>query len=241
MQQLELPEYATSNILNFPQISHRFFYKKNRLSEEVDFASLQGRGLAERLIQEFDLSRLLVLNQNHSVNIAVYPSSGQFDYCDGIFTDQKKTALLIRHADCQAALIFDPVKNVIGAVHAGFRGQAAFIYTHAIQMMQDTFNSDVKDIRVAISPSLGQCHSEFKKYTEEFPSQLHGYVKNMHMDLKKMALDEFLNLGILKEHIDVNPLCTFDDEEKFFSYRKTKTSKRLASLIVLNGHRGLIK
>ena len=44
--------------------------------------------------------------------------------CDGILTDEPGVALVCFGADCTTLLLFDPVRQAIAAVHAGWRGTA---------------------------------------------------------------------------------------------------------------------
>ena len=45
--------------------------------------------------------------------------------CDGILTDEPGVALVCFGADCTTLLLFDPVRQAIAAVHAGWRGSLA--------------------------------------------------------------------------------------------------------------------
>ena len=47
----------------------------------------------------------------------------QPEVCDGLITDEPGVALVCFAADCTPVLLFDPVKNVAAAVHAGWRGR----------------------------------------------------------------------------------------------------------------------
>lgn len=225
---------SSSALFKNCKLEQYFFYKKTIEGVLSDFKAPLDEKLAFKLLDDFDLKKLLVLQQNHTAHIVCYPSQQGYKYADGIMTDQKKVGLLIRHADCQAAFFFDPKKNVIAAVHAGFRGQVLNIYTNAIKALKKNYGSHPQDLLVAISPSLGLDHAEFKNYKDEFPERLHKYLIDGYMDLKKMAFDELIMQGIKAEHIDIDQRCSYCDEDLFFSYRKNKTESRLGSLIFLN-------
>jgi YfiH family protein len=231
---LKLPQFSFSPVLHYAGLEHRFFYRIDAMGAEIDFAATLNTFLIEALLHDLSLKRLLVVNQTHTGHVVVYPSLEGYTDADAIITDKKNVGLLIRHADCQAALFYDPIKKVIGAAHAGFKGQGLCIYTHTIEKMRAIYGSHSCDIRVAISPSLGLAHAEFIHYIQEFPPALHKYAQNNFMDLKKMACDELLSCGILAQHIDMDLRCTYEDEVLFYSYRRDKTSKRLASIIVMH-------
>jgi YfiH family protein len=213
---LELPLFSTAKLFENKKLCHRFFYKINSHGQEVDFSTPVNSELVSLILDEFSLKRVLFLNQTHSDHVLTYPSYKGYKGADSIITNAKNVGLIIRHADCQAALFYDPVKEVIAAVHAGYKGQAQFIYTHTIKKMTDQFGSLPKDIGVAISAGLGIKHSEFINYRNEFPIKLHKYNQDGFMDLKKMALDELRAAGLLKEHIDIDPRCSYEEEALFY-------------------------
>lgn len=228
-----LPKSATSNLFEQDKLGQYFFYKKTPDDLLCDFKAPLDDKMALMLLDTFSLKKLLVMQQNHTDHIVSYPSSYGHQHVDAVITDQKKVGLLVRHADCQAAFFFDPKKNVIAAVHAGFRGQACQFYGSTIKALKKNYGCRAQDLLVAISPSLGLDHAEFKNYKVEFPLELHKYVIDGYVDLKKMAFDELVMHGVLPEHIDIDPRCTYCDETEFFSYRRNKTQSRMASLIFL--------
>jgi polyphenol oxidase len=231
---LKLPKSFSSQLFDKKSISHAFFTKVGSENDSVDFSAPLSLDLAESLIEQFGLKKLLVLNQNHTQHVVRYPSSCGYSFSDGIITKEKKVGLLIRHADCQAALFYDPKTGSVGACHAGYKGQVLGIYSHLIHKMQAEFHVRPQDLLVALSPSLGFCHAEFINYKTEFPNKWHSLGKDNYFDLKQIAFDELIQNGVSKDHIDISPLCTFDDEKLFYSYRRDKTKKRLASFICIN-------
>ena len=54
---------------------------------------------------------------------------------DALITDLSGVGLMIQQADCQAVLLFDPVREVIAAVHCGWRGSVQAILLRVIAAM----------------------------------------------------------------------------------------------------------
>ena len=52
------------------------------------------------------------------------------------------------------------------------------------------------------------------------------------LNSKGLIKQQLLNLGVKEEHIEQSPICTYEDE-RFFSYRKTKTKDRNMSIIYM--------
>src|SRR5262249_40739922 len=74
-------------------------------------------------------ARLLLVKQVHGVHVAL-ARRGRTDgwtrpEADAIVTDDPDVAIGVRVADCAPVLLFDPVKHVAGAAHAGWRGTRA--------------------------------------------------------------------------------------------------------------------
>lgn len=154
--------------------------------------------------------------------------------CDGFVTNEKEITLLIKHADCQAALFWDPKKQVIGNVHCGWRGNVLNIYQSMVETMQKYYGCEVKDIHVCISPSLGPFSSEFKNYQDEFPKNFWNFqVRRNYFDLWAIAEKQLLDLKISKENIEIAKVDTYQSKESFFSYRRDKKTGRNATFITL--------
>lgn len=174
-------------------------------------------------------------DQVHGIQIAdVTKNDPHSRICDAMITAEKDTVLVIRHADCQAALFFDPIVGVIANVHAGWRGNVQNIYKETILYLHHKYGSHPKNLHVAISPSLGPNHAEFINYKEEFPPHLWRFRnENNHFNLWEIAQFQLLEMSVPPEQIEIAKLDTFEDEENFYSYRRDKLTGRLATVIVL--------
>ena len=81
---------------------------------------------------------------------------------DGIITENKSLAIGILTADCCPILFFDPIKNIIGAAHAGWRGAYKKIGKKMILKLLNK-GTKLNDIHVAIGPTISQNSYEVKK------------------------------------------------------------------------------
>jgi polyphenol oxidase len=183
-----------------------------------------------------EVERLIGCHQCHGVEVArVSATTPPFiEACDGLITQEEEMGLVTRHADCQAALIYDPVHRAIANIHCGWRGNVQNIYAHAVAKMRAEFDSQPKDLLVGISPSLGPEASEFKNYREELPDSFLAFqIKPTYFDLWEIARDQLTKLGILPEHLEIAAISTYAHPEDFFSYRRDKETGRHASVITL--------
>jgi len=151
---------------------------------------------------------------------------------DAFITNKKNIPLAIKIADCQGILIFDPKKNVIAAVHSGWRSSALNIIGKTITKMGEAFGSHPTDLRVGISPSLGSCCAEFSDPDNELPAFMKPYIKNRHVDLWSAAIDQLKSAGVPKKQIKLSKECTKCNPDKYFSHRN-KDLGRMAVFISL--------
>lgn len=144
---------------------------------------------------------------------------------DGLFTNSPLLSLHIYHADCQAAIFYDPQNHAIANVHAGWRGLVGNIYAVTVRLLKKTFGSKPQDLVVAISPSLGPDMAIYPDYQKLFPSSFFPLMpKENHLDFRAVARNQLLSEGLSKKNIFISERCTCSEADTFFSYRSWKSS-----------------
>lgn len=172
----------------------------------------------------------------HGTSIVKFdgPSREGIVQADGLSTCVRGLGLLSTFADCQCSFIFDPVSCAVANVHAGWRGCVNGIYGLAVEHMVREYGSKRGDLLAGIGPGLCTKHAEFVNYEREIPSVLHGYKRGgCFFDFWSMARDQLVDSGVLPNRIEVAELCTFCDEENFFSNRRDKVTGRHGGVIVI--------
>jgi YfiH family protein len=153
---------------------------------------------------------------------------------DAMITDIPGKGLAIQTADCQAVLLYDPVRQVAGNVHSGWRGSIRNIAGLTVKAMQKDFACSPCDIIAGIGPSLGPCCAEFVNYQKEIPEPLWTYRdENNCFDFWKMTRDQLIRAGVSDENICSSGICTRCRTDLFFSYRGETATGRFASVIGL--------
>jgi polyphenol oxidase len=163
--------------------------------------------------------------QCHTKNVEFIPmkSSKENGDCDGLITKEKHLGLMIKHADCQAAIFYDPRQRAIANVHCGWRGNVQNIYAETIAKMREQAGSRPEDILVCVSPSLGPDASEFINYKQELPEEFLPFqFKPLYFNLWEISRYQLLNAGIQPEHIEIAGICTYSNSDDFFSFRRDK-------------------
>lgn len=154
--------------------------------------------------------------------------------CDSLITNVTGIALMVQQADCQAVLLADHRRCVVGIAHVGWRGSVVNIIEKTIRAMHTAYGTVTADIKAAISPSLGPCCAEFVNYQTELPKAFHSYqVIANHFDFWAISRDQLQQAGVGQKSIAVAGVCTVCNTD-FFSYRRDKVTGRFASVIGLN-------
>ncbi len=221
--------------MGFPQIRHAFFLRGKGfdLSEK---AGLHNQDIALEMI---GVGRGVKLKQPHAADILALENVTQkwtfYEGYDGVITREKGVGLLVRHADCQAALFFDPKSETIANVHCGWRGSVKNIYRETVRKMGDLYGAQPHTIRVCISPSLGPKKAEFTNYKKELPPKFWKYqVTPNHFDFWAISRDQLLEAGCLQKHIACANLCTYSSPDECFSYRRDPLTGHHGTMIAMN-------
>lgn len=226
-----------------PRLNHGVFLRHGGVSEGP-FATLN-LGLTQGDDpQKVMINRQKVLNalqikscaqpcQKHT-NHVVEANSHAKEEADGLITNRPDLGLLILHADCQAAIIYDPIQHALANVHSGWRGSVQNIYSEAIESLKRRYGSRPEDLLVGISPSLGPEAAEFRHYKEELPEAFWTYqIKPTYFDFWEISRQQLLECGVLPHHIEIAGECTYSNPEDYFSYRRVKVSGRHGTVAVL--------
>ena len=199
-----------------------------------------------------DMGKLVFTNQVHGdlVRRVTPEDAGKgldrpVDYeVDGLMTDVPGLTLAAFTADCIPILLFDPVKRVVAAVHAGWRGTALGIAARGVEGMVSQYGCRGEDILAAIGPGISRCCFETD---EDVPNAMTAalgaaalpFIQDrgdgkFAVDLKGINALWLGQAGVLEEHIDISPDCTMCQHEKYWSHRYTKGERgSQAALIAL--------
>ncbi len=250
------PEYENllqfNNLINCRTVDH-FFTTRNGGVSKDEFSSFnlgnfsddnpidihENREILSRMWY-MDIEDFIVPHQTHSSNVLIIDDSFQSlspsDRIDALYgvdatiTHLKNIFLCATTADCVPILLYDKKKEVIAAIHAGWKGVANMIIDDTLSIMKENYQSDTSDIIAAIGPSISLKHYEIgddvaSKLREigidlKTASFLNTKTNKLHIHLKQIVHNILVKLGIPSEQIETSDLCTYDDEELFFSARR---------------------
>jgi len=138
---------------------------------------------------------------------------------DGLVTDKPGLALSVRWADCQSFIVYAPKPNVIGTLHAGWRGLNAGAIPEFFQVLRQEWNIVPEETFVAAGPSLCQRCARFTDPKRELPNIPSVFFQEKNVDLRGAADAQLFGLGILPDRLERHPDCTCCHPETYWTYR----------------------
>src|SRR3989338_200850 len=163
---------------------------------------------------------------------------------DGLLTGTPGIAVGVRTADCVPILLYEPSAQIVGAVHAGWKGTRGRIIEHAVRYIID-HGGRAERLIAAFGPSIGMCcysvpedrANQFISGFGEDPQMVAGIEGEPHLNLAYGNFKQLTNKGVLREHIDYRFYCTSCDHERFVSFRRdgnTDKKNEIVSFISLS-------
>ena len=212
---------------------------------EDEASIISNRKKVSSLFNLGDDLHFIVANQTHSDHIKIIAEKetkgwkgleDAVEDCDALMTNQKGVMLTILTADCVPVLLYDKEKEVVAAIHAGWKGTEAKIVAKTVQKMVKVYATDPKDIIAGIAPAIGRCCYEVgedvAKHFFYEPRSFDVLGKKYMLDLPFINKQQLLDAGVLEAHIEMSDICTACEVDRYFSYRKEKGCRgRFMSMI----------
>jgi YfiH family protein len=176
------------------------------------------------------------LNQTHSSTVVSVEEANASEGQDGCYTQQAHIACSVMTADCLPVFMWSVDGHQIAAVHAGWRGLADGILLNALSKF-DHPSRVVCGIGPAISKSFFEVGddvvSAFSGFSDaEHHFQSTGSVGKYWCDLPKLAEAQLRAVNV--RTVYQSDLCTFENSDRFYSYRREGLTGRMANLIWKN-------
>lgn len=175
--------------------------------------------------------------QVHEDKIALIEEKPESDIVlegyDALVTMIPDVCLATVHADCTPIQIYDPVKKVIAAVHAGWRGTAKNIAGKTAAFMRDELGC--RNMEAMIGPAISLCcfevGDEVVEAFSDYRRCMKKYGEKFHVDLKTINAVQMSDADV--KRVFSSNACTFCND-RFISYRKEKaTDKRMANIVCM--------
>ena len=237
---------------------HGFFTRKGGASSGI-FSGLNcGQGSSDqseivalnraRVADALDLApeALASVHQVHSPDVVhITEPHTEKPKADAMVTATRGLGLAILTADCQPVLFADAAAGVIGAAHAGWKGAQTGVLEATVDAME-ALGAKAANITAVIGPSISQTAYEvgqefFERFADEDPETARFFASGATPDKYLFDLPAFGLARLRARGVGTarwTGHCTYADEERFYSYRRTthrgeKDYGRLVSVIRL--------
>jgi len=233
--------FYSKKLKKFKNIKHCFFSKQGGVSTGI-YKSLNcgigskdnKKNVSNNLIRVANImkikkNKLLLMKQTHSNKVIVVnrknKSTKRFK-SDAIITKSKGLALGVVTADCVPIILYDLKNNIIGCIHAGWKGAFSGIIENTIlKFKKISLNNK---IYASIGPCIGTKSYEvdlsfYKKFKYENKKNAAYFLKKNKdkklFNLRKYVWDKLLKLNVKVDNVNYD---TFKEKDNFFSYRRSQ-------------------
>ncbi len=236
--------FYSKKLKKFKKINHCFFSRKNGFSNGVYKSLNCGRGSRDNKKNVYKnlnfvakkmnvkVNNLILMHQTHSNKVIEIKKKNyrRKIKADAIITKMKGVALGVVTADCVPIILYDAKNEIIGCIHAGWKGSYLGIIKKTITKMKKISLNN--KIYASIGPCIGKKSYEvdkvfYKKFLNNSKKNKKYFFKKSNIrklfDLRKFVTDKLLKLKVKVDQVNKD---TFKDKNYFFSYRRSVKLKQ---------------
>ena len=216
--------FYSKNLCKLKKIKHCFFSRKKGFSKGIYKSLNCGRGsrdkqkniqrnlkfVAKKMMVK--KANLILMHQTHSNKIFEVKKHNYRKkiIADAMITKMKNLAIGVLTADCVPILVYDIKNEIVGCIHAGWKGASSGIIDKTIKRIKKlNFNSK---IYAGVGPCIGK-----KSYEVDTKFYKKNKTKKL-FNLRKFVTDKLLNLNVKVDHVNKD---TYSEKSNFFSYRRS--------------------
>ncbi|OIN10351.1 peptidoglycan editing factor PgeF [Oceanisphaera psychrotolerans] len=180
------------------------------------------------------------LEQVHGTRILTLPDDTGNLTADAVVTRTPGQVCVVMTADCLPVLFCDEAGTVVAAAHAGWRGLASGVLEATLRAMAVDPARVLAWMGPAIGPAAFEVGREVRDtFIEHSPLAADAFVVHGEANGEKW-LANIYHLARIRlaaagvQHLYGGGLCTYSDEQRFFSYRRDRETGRMATLVWLD-------
>lgn len=183
------------------------------------------------------------LTQEHTHNVLFWEGQAYESppVADASWTTGSDLVSCVLTADCLPLLVTNKEGRFVAAIHAGWKGLSEGVVSNTIQALP----GQREDMLVWIGPAISQSYFEVGEEVfdvfvnesaeaEKFFKPHSQKSQKWYANLPGLAEFKLNQLGV--EQVFQSGLCSYRDQEWFYSYRRDQKTGRMASLIWIEKH-----
>tara|TARA_Y100000389_G_scaffold34910_1_gene29710 strand:+ start:1947 stop:2699 length:753 start_codon:yes stop_codon:yes gene_type:complete len=231
--------FYSKKLNKFKKIKHCFFSRKGGFSKGLYKGLNCGRGSKDKKVNILKnlnyvskkmftkKNKLILMNQTHSTKVIEVTRSNYKKRInsDALITSVKGLALGVVTADCVPIIVYDFENEIVGCIHAGWKGAFSGIIENTINKIKK-INSKNKII-ASVGPCIGKKSYEVNlRFYQKFLNKAkrnkkYFFHKNKNkklFNLRKFVADKLIELDVKIDHVNHD---TFREKMNFFSFRRS--------------------
>ena len=216
-------------------VPHGFFTRQGGVSNGIYESLNVGLGSDDaradvlenraRIAQALNAAALVSAHQTHSTVTAFIDAPQEGIQADALVTKTPGLAIGALAADCAPVLLADMSTGIIGAAHSGWRGAFDGILASVAETMRA---HGAQTITAVIGPCISKTAYEvgpefIARFEADYADDLDLFVPSDKTGHHMFDLPHFVQRQLARADVDAYILaaCTYADEARFFSYRRT--------------------
>ena len=231
--------FYSKKLKKLKKIKHCFFSRKAGFSEGIYKGLNCGRGSKDKkknILKNLNYvskkmfvkkDELILMNQTHGTKVIEVTRDNYKKKMnsDALITKVKGLALGVVTADCVPVIIYDLENEIIGCIHAGWKGTFSGIIKNTINKVRKI--NPKNQILASIGPCIGKMSYEvdlifYKKFLNKSKkNKKYFFNKNKNkklFNLRKFVADKLIELKVKVDHVNRD---TFKEKINFFSFRRS--------------------
>ena len=236
--------FYSTKLNKFNKIKHCFFSRKGGFSKGLYKSLNCGKGSKDKkktVLKNLNYvskkmfiekNKFILMSQTHSAKVVEIKKNNYKKKInsDAMITRVKGLMLGVVTADCVPIIIYDTKNEIIGCIHAGWKGAFSGIIKNTINKIKK-LNSSNK-IFASVGPCIGTESYEvdlnfYKKFLNKSRKNKKYFThknKNKKLfNLRKFVANKLKELKVKVDHVNHD---TFREEKNFFSYRRSYKLKQ---------------
>ena len=231
--------FCSRKLKKIKQIKHFFFSRKNGFSKGIYKGLNCGKGSNDKkgnvkknldyVAKKMDVGKdkLILMHQTHSNKVVEIKKNNYKKkiVADAMITKMKGFALGVVTADCVPILLYDTKNEIVGCIHAGWKGAFSDIIQKTITKIKKISSNN--KIYACVGPCIGKKSYEvdeiFYKMFVDKSKNNKIYFSNKNKTKRLFNLRKFVSNKLIKANINVDQVDrnTFAEKSNFFSYRRS--------------------
>ncbi len=233
--------FYSKKFKRFQNIKHCFFSRKGGFSKGLYQSLNCGKGSKDNkknvyrnlsLVSKkmkINQKKLSLMNQTHSNKVIIISKKNKnfkkFN-SDSLITKLKDVALGVVTADCVPIILYDIKNQIIGCIHAGWKGASSGIIENTVKKFRKLDSGN--KIFASVGPCIGKKSYEvdidfYKKFISKSKKNAVYFSKKNKkkrlFNLRKYVNDKLIKLNVRVDHVNYD---TFKEKNRFFSYRRSR-------------------